>query len=113
MDKIKLWTILVPTVRNDGRFFSLKFHKAGDKKVKEISKGLTILSPSIGYWVSPTGQEFRERMIPVLIACTEEQINLISDFYAKYYSQEAMFFYLVSNEVFIINYDKNKKFKRV
>lgn len=100
-----LWEILVPTVRNDGRPFSLRYHKVWDKKVREISGGLTICAPAKGQWVAPCGKLFTERMIPVRIACTEPQIETISDMSAKYYDQIAILYYLVSERVVIRHYD--------
>lgn len=40
-------------------------------------------------------------MIPVRIACSEEQIHGIAKFTAGYYQQEAVMYYLVSEKVFI------------
>tara|TARA_Y100000034_G_C6896119_1_gene413180 strand:+ start:1905 stop:2099 length:195 start_codon:yes stop_codon:yes gene_type:complete len=57
-----------------------------------------------GEWISPDGVLFRERMIPVRICCTEEQIEKIADMTAKYYEQEAIMYYTVSNYVVIKNY---------
>ena len=107
-----LWEILVPTERRkpgpDGkvRYYTTRYHRVWDTKVRAITGGLTILPPSKGQWVSPAGELFRERMIPVRIACTREQMQAISDMSAEYYDQLAIFFYKVSDEVCIINYDR-------
>ena len=98
---MQLWQILVPTVRNDGRPVRTRFHKVWDAKVRAIAGGLTVLHPARGQWVAPDGRLFVERMIPVLIACTEEQIHAIAAMSASYYEQQAMFYYLVSEKVFI------------
>jgi hypothetical protein len=98
-----LWEILVPCrVKNKG--VPIKFHRAWDDKVRAIANGLTIYRASVGQWVSPSGKIFRERMIPVRIACNKTQINQIADITAKHYKQQAIMFYLVSNEVYIKNY---------
>lgn len=102
---MELYEILVPTVRNNGRPFHLRFHKLWDAKVIEIAGGLTILFPAKGNWVSKDHELFAERMIPVRIACTYEQILTIADFTASYYSQKAIFFYKVSDQVEIRHYD--------
>jgi len=101
MADIKLYEILVPTVRNNGNPIKTKFHKVWDSKVYAITHGLTILAPTKGKWVSPSGTLFAERMIPVRIACTREQIEEIIKMTIKYYEQEAIMAYCISNEVII------------
>jgi hypothetical protein len=101
---IQLWEILVPTVRKDGGFYTTRFHRVWDGKVREISGGLTVLHPTKGQWVSPSGELCIERMIPVRIACTEQQIEMISDITASYYQQEAVLYYRVSDKVVIKHY---------
>lgn len=107
----QLWEILVPTVRNDGRPFRLRYHRIWDAKVREISGGLTILPVAKGQWVyrSPNNpaeaQLFKERTIPVRIMATEEEINSIVDFTLKYYDQIAVMAYRIADEV-ILRYRK-------
>lgn len=110
IDKIFMWEILVPTIRNDGRYIKTRFHRVWDTKVRAITGGLTILPVSKGQWVSPTGKLFLERMIPVRIACTRQQIFQIIDMTVLYYEQEAVIAYVVSNEV-IIKYANQKSSK--
>ncbi len=104
-----LWQILVPTVRNDGRPIRLRCHRVWDAKVRAIAGGLTILSPSKGQWVCDQGQLYAERMIPVMVACTREQIEVIADITAKYYEQLAVMFWLVSDQVVIKSYERTKE----
>lgn len=99
----KLWEILVPTLRNDTPVRT-RSHKEWDRRVRAISGGLTVLKPGKGQWVSPTGVLHSERMIPVRIACTEEQIEKIAKITADFYEQEAVMFYLLSEKVFIRHY---------
>lgn len=99
--RVLMWEILVPTVRNDGRYIKTRFHRVWDAKVRAITNGLTILPVNKGQWVSPHGELFIERMIPVRIACTRDQINIIIDMTLKYYEQEAVLAYLISEEVII------------
>lgn len=94
-----LWEILVPTVRNNGRPFRTRYHRVWDKKVREITGGLTIFTPAKGQWVSPDGELFTERMIPVRIACTREQMDEIIALTLKYYDQIAVMAYVIANEV--------------
>lgn len=82
----------------------LEIANVTDEKVRAITGGLTILSPAKGQWVSPSGELFKERMIPVQVACTEEQIEQIADLTAKHYDQLAILFYCVSNNIKIKHY---------
>jgi hypothetical protein len=102
---LNLWEILVPTVRRaDGKPYRTRYHRVWDEKVRQIAGGLTILSPAKGQWVSPKGDLFNERMIPVRIACTRSQMDKIADMTAAYYDQLAIMFYSVSEEVVVRNY---------
>jgi hypothetical protein len=103
---ICLWEILVPTVMN-GKPIRLRFHRIWDDKVRAIAKGLTILTPAVGQWVSPTGELFVERMIPVRIACSEAQIDAIANLTAGYYKQEAVMYYRISDFVVIKHYESS------
>lgn len=102
-----LWEILVPTVRNSGKPIRVRFHKVWDNKIRSISGGLTICPVTKGQWISPNGTLFTERMIPVRIIATEEQISDIIDYTMKYYEQEAILVYKISDQV-ILRY-KNKE----
>ena len=94
---------MVPTQSNQGKPFRTRFHKVWDVKVRAITGGLTIIPPVKGQWVH-NGDVYLERMIPVRIACTEEQINQIADMTAEYYDQLAVMFYLISEKVTIKHY---------
>lgn len=96
-----MWELLVPTVRPSGKPFKTRFHKVWDKKVRQISKGLTIMPVSKGQWISPKDELFVERMIPVRIACTKVQIELIMGMTLVYYEQEAVLCYKISDEVLV------------
>lgn len=104
-----LWEILVPTVSNEGKPFRVRYHKVWDKKVREISGGLTILQPAKGQWISDSGELFSERMIPVRVLATKDEIHQIIDYTLKYYNQLAVLAYKISDEVILKNqYDKKK-----
>jgi hypothetical protein len=99
-----MWELLVPTVwpNSEGkRFFRTKFHRVWDRRVRDISGGLTIMAPSKGQWVSPHGTLFTERMIPVRIIATRPQIDEIINFTLQHYSQEAVLCYRISDEVLL------------
>lgn len=103
MLRIYLWEILVPTIVEEIPV-RVAHHRLWDDKVKAIANGLTILTPTKGKWVSPEGNLISERMIPVRIACTTEQIEAISDITADHYSQREVMFYKVSDDVYIRRY---------
>lgn len=96
--------ILVPTQTNEGKPFRTRYHRVWDQKVRDLTGGLTVVPPVKGQWVSKSGELFKERMIPVRIACSDEQINQIADMTAKYYSQLAVMYYLISENVVIKHY---------
>ena len=94
----ELWEILVPTMMN-GKPVRTRHHKAWDEKVHPISGGLTILKPAKGQWISPSGSLIGERMIPVRIACTEDDIHKIMKITLKHYNQEEVMAYRISDKV--------------
>lgn len=97
-----LWEILVPTMKMDGTgFYTTRYHRVWDAKVRAISNGLTIMQPAKGQWVSEGGELFKERMIPVRIIATREQIEQIIDITMDYYSQQAVLCYRLSDEVIL------------
>jgi hypothetical protein len=97
-----LWEILVPTVRRvGGKPYTTRFHRVWDSKVREISGGLTVLTPAKGQWVAPTGELHSERMIPVRIVASREQIDRIIDLTIVYYDQLAVLCYKLSDEVIV------------
>lgn len=94
----KLYEILIPTIKNE-RPIRTRYHKVWDKFVKEITGGLTVLRPAKGVWVSPSKKTVEERMIPVRVCCTPEQLDEILLFSLTYYAQEVMMAYEISNNV--------------
>jgi len=96
-----LWEILVPTVRKDGKPYRTRYHRVWDEKVREISHGLTVLTPSKGQWIAPSGELIAERVIPVRFMASRNQAGQIVDFTLQYYDQEAVMCYLISSEVII------------
>lgn len=99
-----LWEILVPTVRNDGRPFRLRYHRVWDEKVRDISGGITIMKPAKGEWVdSDTGDLYADRTIPVRFVATREEMKRIVAMSCVYYDQLAMMCYKVSDDVTIMS----------
>ena len=98
-----LWEILVPTVRRvGGKPYRTRFHRVWDAKIRAIAGGVTILSPAKGQWISNEGELHAERMIPVRIMCSKEQIEIIAKMSLEYYDQLAIMYYRVSDEVQIV-----------
>jgi hypothetical protein len=93
-----LYRILVPTVRNDGRPFNLRYHRVWDAKVREITGGLTIMPVAKGQWVNGNDL-FVERMIPVELMATEKQMIEIVAITLAYYEQLAVMWYRISDDV--------------
>ena len=98
-----LWEILVPTVRRvGGKPYRTRFHRVWDAKIRAIAGGVTILSPAKGQWISNEGELHAERMIPVRIMCSKEQIEIIAKMSLEYYDQIAIMYYRVYDEVKIV-----------
>jgi hypothetical protein len=99
-----LWEILVPTVRPNTkgeRFFTTRYHRVWDSKVREITGGLTIMGAVKGQWINGSGTVFEERMIPVRIVATRSEIDKVIDLTLAYYEQEAVLCYKLSNTVIL------------
>lgn len=106
MENIKLWEILVPCQKNDGTGYSTKHHREWDKQVLRITGGLTVLKPTTGgYWVDHTdnGNVYKDRTIPVRIACNNTQMDeIIRRTLTHYSDQEAIMAYVISDRVKIV-----------
>lgn len=104
MSDSSLWEILVPTQWNTGKPIRTRHHKEWDKKVRKITGGLTILTPAKGQWVSPTGQLYAERMIPVRIVASRKQMDeVIKVTFKHYHDQLAILAYKISDEVLLVH----------
>lgn len=77
-----LWEILIPTITNYGEPIRTRFHRIWDEKIRKLAGGLTI--PSVGD-----------------IYCDREIIEEIIQISLKYYHQEAIMAYKVSDEVIV------------
>lgn len=97
--KLCVWEIFVPTMIGDNPVRT-RYHRVWDNKVRGLTQGLTVYHPAKGQWIEK-GELFKERMIPVRIACTEAQIEAIADLTLEYYKQKAVMYYLVTDKVFI------------
>lgn len=108
-EKKCMWEILVPTAKENGEPISLKHHQDWDAKVLAITGGLTVCLPTVGQWASPAGTLFVERMIPVRIACSIEEIEKIADLMAAHYDQQSVMYYRVSEQVVIKRYEVSNR----
>ena len=81
--------------------YTTRYHQVWDEKVRAITGGLTVLQPARGQWTSEHGTVFRERMIPVRVMATREQMDEIVDLTLDYYDQLAVLYYEVSSNVHI------------
>lgn len=99
-----LYEILVPTRYGDGKMSPIKtrHHKKWDERIQAISGGMTILSSARGKWTFQ-GVEYPEKVIPVRIMCTEAQMKKIVEITISHYRQKAVMYYVLSNQVFIVN----------
>lgn len=102
MSNIELFELLVPTThRLTGNPIRTRYHRVFDAKVREISGGLTILKPVAGQWINQDNI-IAERMIPVRFAVSNRgQLEEILAFSKKYYDQQKLFCYKISEEVII------------
>lgn len=96
---MQLWEILVPCQYNTGKPVRRRHHKEWDKRVRRLTRGLTILPPAKGQLVCPKGALFEDRMIPVRVACDEQTIEVIMDMTAQHYRQIAVMAYKISEDV--------------
>lgn len=94
-----MWEILIPTKSNEGKPFRTRYHRVWDAKVREIYGGLTILPVVKGQWLDGVVLYHNERMIPVRIIATREEIEKIIDVTIVYYAQKAVLAYRVADEV--------------
>ena len=99
----KLWEILVPSHSNEGKVYQLTYHREWDDKVRKITGGLTIFKTVKGQWISQEGEILFDRMIPVRIYCTENEINQIIQLTLKHYAQKAILAYEISSNVKLVH----------
>jgi len=106
---MKLFEILVPCQTNQGVPIRTRHHREWDRRVRRLTGGLTILSPSKGYWINPSGELFTERMIPVRIVTTDKIMSQITDMTAKFYEQEAIMVAEITDKVTITEYPEYRQ----
>src|ERR1051326_4522563 len=96
-----LWEIFIPVIKpNSTQIFTAKYHKMWESKVREITHGLTISPLQRGQWVTQSGN-LLEQVIPVRITATLNEMEKVLDFTLKFYSQETIICFKLSDEVVI------------
>lgn len=101
-----LWQIMVPCNYNDGRPVKTRHHKEWDRQVRKITNGMTILPPSKGQWIDESdGKLYVDRMIPVNLIATEEDMETVAKITMHHYDQLAVMFFKLSEHA-IIRYRK-------
>lgn len=86
--------VILKTCENNfdrGWIFTTKHHRIFYKFILNLSKGYSVLNELEGVWQNEKGTIYQEKMIPVRIACTDEQIKEIAEFAKAHYEQEAIF----------------------
>ncbi|TPL66992.1 hypothetical protein FJ949_09480 [Mesorhizobium sp. B2-4-1] len=97
-----LWQILVPCNYNDGKPVRTRHHREWDRRVRSITGGLTILPPGKGQWVDPaTAVLYQDRVIPVQIIATAEEMERIADITNQHYRQLAVMYFKMSETAII------------
>lgn len=107
----QLWEILVPCNWNSGRPIRTRHHQEWDRRVLELTGGLTILKPGHGQWTSPEGQLFHDRMIPVRLMCDHGVMYRIAHMTIGHYEQEAVMYHMVSERCTILHASEEARAK--
>lgn len=103
-ENIQLWEILVPCAHNNGAPYKTRHHREWDRQVERVTGGLTILPPGTGKWRNQQGETVKDRMIPVRIACTSEQMDKVIEITLNHYrDQDAVAAFLISDQVRIVH----------
>jgi len=113
MESRNLYEILVPCNWNDGTPVRTRHHREWDKRVRKIANGMTILRPGKGQWVHEN-QLYEDRVIPVRVFCTQDDMKKIAHITIRHYEQEAVMYYPIAEWAMIQNateYDR-KQFTR-
>ncbi len=105
-----LYEILVPWQWNVGTPIRTRHHKAWDKKVRAASGGLTIYQPAKGQW-EHEGELFAERMIPVRVLASPEDMAKIVDITMVHYEQLAVLCYIVAIAATVIHATPQQKMR--
>jgi hypothetical protein len=109
MTEVLLWQILVPAFWRDGEEVDVSTHRVWDRKVRNITGGLTINRAAKGHWVSPDGSVIVEKVIPVMFAATDMQKEIIQAMTCVFYDQEAIMCYKIGTDVKVMSRDEAQR----
>lgn len=103
-----MWEVFVPMTNNNGEKFTVEYHREWDKKVRDISGGLTILKlVAKGQWVNEEGDLEHDKIIPVRVACTPMEFAQILEITCEHYSQDMVMGFKYGE---VVTYRKQVKF---
>ena len=100
---LAMYQILVPCNFNDGKPVRTRHHREWDRQVSLVleNKGMTIHSPSKGRWYHD-GEVYKDRVIPVSLIATEDEMKKIAEITLKHYQQIAVLYFKISSETHIV-----------
>lgn len=103
-----LWEILVPTHFDDTKeWIPDEHHQQWERRVREVSGGLTMLRSAMGQWVH-LGEVHEESVIPVRLIATRDQMEEIAGFTAQHYRQKVIMVYKISDEVLFVEANRQE-----
>ena len=106
MKNQKLYEILIPIINNRGERFSAEHHKKWNNKALKIAGKFIIMKVIKEEWINLFGKEFyKNKMIPIRISCTKNQIEKIIQITIKHYNQEVILAYIISEKA-LLRYQK-------
>jgi len=94
---MKLFEILIPAERK------LEHHLDWDAKVTSITGGLSIMPIIRGHWQSDLECIVREKMVPVRLIASDEQMLQIAQLTGEHYQQKSIMYYVISQEAFVVS----------
>lgn len=100
-----LYQIMVPCNFNDGKPVKTRHHREWDRQIQQVleTKGMTIGTPAKGKWVDKAdGVQYIDRVIPVSIIASENEMKKIASITINHYKQIAVMYFKISNETHIV-----------
>ena len=96
-----LYTFFLPRNFNDDRTVAASLLDEVVKVIVDITDGVTLLPLSTGFWISPDGEWFVDRIVPVLFVVSDSpqihsQIKAASRYICELLEQEMIFGYRMS-----------------
>ena len=95
---MNLYEILIPRADNQKNIFSRAHNLLWENEARKIAGGLSVCPPIEGQWEND-GKVYREKMIPVRIACSARKIAKLVNFAKLHFRQLSIMYYPVSRDV--------------